>query len=50
MDEGEAFPRRDSSQRDVRQPQEYQIWENENHSPSSSCLEMGLLPLYLWKP
>ena len=25
MDEGEGFPHRDSSQRDVHQPQEYQI-------------------------
>lgn len=32
MDEGERFPHRDSSQRDVQQAQEYQIWANEYHS------------------
>lgn len=50
MDEGEGFPHRDSSQRDVQQPQEYQIWEDETHSESSFGLKMGSLPLYLWKP
>ena len=41
--EGEGFPRRDSSQQDVQQPQEYQIRGNEYHSQSSFSLEMSLL-------
>lgn len=39
--EGEGFPRRDSSQQDVQQPQEYQIRGNEYHSQSSFSLEMS---------